>query len=217
MKNLPTQTRAVLKRTALINAARMDFIEGGYEETTSKTIARRAYVSTGSFYQYFDNKDDILRTIAQQRIDNLNNNLTSPRAHLTTNNSDLELNAAQSNESAQEFKSIQAIFKRVLALIYDFHEQDPEIHQVLDQRRNIDPELAKILDEGDELLEQKVRLFVQSFNVDTPDTVAFNLFAMAEGLVHRHVFQPSNSSKAKILTLGAAMLASYFEQYDRRK
>jgi hypothetical protein len=54
-------------------------------------------------------------------------------------------------------------------------------------------------------------MFVQSFNINNADAVAFNLFAMAEGLVHRHVFACSTQSKDVTLQLGAVMLASYFD------
>jgi AcrR family transcriptional regulator len=197
MKTLPTQKRALEKRSALIQAAQQSFIEHGYENTTAKTIANRAAVATGTFYQYFDNKDDMLRVIALQRFDHLREHVNAPEA------------------SAQQ-ESVEAIFARTLRLIYDFHEQDPELHQVLEQRRHCDPELAAILDEGEGVLQQRVLRFVRSFNLPSPEAVAFNLFAMSEGLVHRHVFGPQeNTPKEQIIALGASMLASYFQSQER--
>ncbi|MCL6416731.1 TetR/AcrR family transcriptional regulator [Aestuariirhabdus sp. Z084] len=203
MKSLPTQTRARMKRTALIEAAILNFSEWGYEATTAKTVAARAGVATGTFYQYFDNKDDILRVVAQQRMEQLQADVAPTGIELIPDNA-LDVG-----------DDIKAVFRRVLSLIYDFHQQTPELHQVLEHRRNIDASLARILDQGEAVLEQRVRLFVQSFNVESPETVAFNLFAMAEGLVHRHVFSESSVPKTEVLDLGAAMLASYFEKCEK--
>ena len=201
MKNIPTQKRAQQKLLALIEASRQSFIEIGYDNTTAKVIAARAGVATGTFYQYFDNKVDILRVIAEQRIAELAQKIPASEAKMAS----LERESPASRPT-------ELLFLQVLTLIYEFHEHDPELHQVLEQRRGIDSELNEILEKGEALLEQKVRIFVQAFNVETPDVVAFNLFAMAEGLVHRHVFGRSTIPKNKVLASGAKMLASYLIQ-----
>jgi AcrR family transcriptional regulator len=201
MKTLPTQARAKQKRTALIAAASDCFIQLGFDNTTAKAIASCAGVATGTFYQYFENKEDMLRIIAQQRMDALYQQVPS------TNDTIALSQSALNNSTA----TTHGVFQHVLELIYAFHEEAPALHQVLEQRKELDPELAKILEQGEDLLQQRVLLFVQSFNVKEAEAIAFNLFAMAEGLVHRHVFSKSNQSKETTLQLGAAMLASYFD------
>ncbi len=195
-KPIPTQARARLKREALIEAAIVDFQTLGYDHTTAKSVARRAEVATGTFYQYFHNKDDMLRTIAQQRFAFLFDHVETP--------------------SAGADESVTAKFQRILTLIYDFHQQDRELHQVLEQRRHLDPHLEQILAEGEAVLEARVFRFVSSFNLHNPTAVAFNLFAMAEGLVHRHVFSSvaqNAPNRQDIIELGAEMLASYLNHY----
>ncbi len=197
MKSLPTQQRALAKRAALISAAQCSFAELGYNATTAKAIAARAGVATGTFYQYFDNKDDILCTLAQQRLSQLREHIAEPQADTLS-------------------EPIEKLFERSLRAIYDFHEHDPQLHQVLEQRRHCDAELAAILDAGEAVLQQRVQRFVRSFNLESPDTVAFNLSAMAEGLVHRHVFNRAEATdKETVIRLGAAMLASYFLCLER--
>lgn len=203
MKVLPTQARAKQKRCALITAATECFVEYGYDDTTAKTIASAASVATGTFYQYFDNKEDMLRVIAQQRMDELYEQVPSVKESFSL--------AEAARQSGTNIRSTQAIFHHVLELIYAFHEEAPQLHQVLEQRKEQDPKLAEILNQGEALLHQRVLVFVQSFNLKAADAVAFNLFAMAEGLVHRHVFGNPTQSKAATLELGAAMLASYFD------
>lgn len=68
---VPQQDRALLKRQALLNAARALFAERGYEKTTAKDIARRAGVAVGTFYRYFTDKRQILLAILQERLDEL--------------------------------------------------------------------------------------------------------------------------------------------------
>jgi AcrR family transcriptional regulator len=203
MKAIPVQTRAKQKRCALIAAATQCFVSHGYNNTTAKSVAIQAGVATGTFYQYFENKEDMLRVIALQRMEDLYEQVPSANEFFAL--------SEQVQQSSTKVGTTQQIFHHVLELIYAFHEQAPELHQVLEQRKALDPELAKILDQGEDLLHGRVLLFVQSFNIKSPDAVAFNLFAMAEGLVHRHVFGSPNQSKAVTLQLGAAMLSSYFD------
>ena len=145
----------------------------------------------------------MLRVVAQQRIEELYKQVPSIQETI-------ELVSAISGEGKKQ-QSTQDIFLYVLELIYNFHEQAPELHQVLEQRKHIDSELAKVLNQGEVLLSERVLLFVQCFNVKQPEVIAFNLFAMAEGLVHSHVFGKPKKSKKATLVVGAAMLAAYFD------
>jgi AcrR family transcriptional regulator len=203
MKAIPTQARAIQKRAALITAATQCFVNHGYSDTTAKTVASLAGVATGTFYQYFDNKEDLLRVIAKQRMEDLYKQIPSVKALLVL--------SEKAQKDSEKSGTTQQIFHTVLKLIYAFHEQSPQLHQVLEQRKALDPKLAEILGQGENLLHERVLMFVQSFNINNADAVAFNLFAMAEGLVHRHVFACSTQSKDVTLQLGAVMLASYFD------
>jgi len=214
MKTLPTQERALRKRQALLDAAAAEFSTIGFEVTTAKSIAMAAGVATGTFYQYFENKNDILRVIANSRFDNLHKRIQL-----------FELKVV--NQSQLASLTIEQQFLETLVFVYEFHAQDPELHQVLEQRRSLDFKLEKIMHDGENLLRARVLAFVQTFNIPHSELVADNLFAMAEGLVHRLVFHSDSSdsissknssastacndeaNKAS-LAIGAQMLASYF-------
>jgi AcrR family transcriptional regulator len=59
----PTQERA-RQRVADIRAAAVDLIsEGGVEAVTTTDVAEKAGVPVGSIYQYFEDANDILRTV----------------------------------------------------------------------------------------------------------------------------------------------------------
>ena len=63
MKNLvrtPQQVRAIEKKNKIINAGYELFSEVGYYGTNTAEIAKRAGVSTGIVYGYFQDKRDIL-------------------------------------------------------------------------------------------------------------------------------------------------------------
>jgi len=196
MKATPSQQRALFKRNALLEAAQDLFSTKGYEATTAKRIASLAGVATGTFYQYFDNKDDILREIAQGMRDSVYGSI--PEKITTQEHLSVEVT--------------QNLIRDVLEIIYVYHEQNPALHQVLEQRRNIDPNLDEILLFCEQKMEHKIRLFLDNFNLPQPDIVAYNLFSMAEGLVHRHVFGPKRTDKVATLDLAARMLASYLQQ-----
>lgn len=211
MKELPTQERALKKRSALIDAAMHEFENVGFEVATAKSIAAKAEVATGTFYQYFENKNDILRVIAHDRFVTLHERIQI----LELQEVNLQFSDQQPTPSDQRElavlsgSALQQQFFSTLEFLYRFHAADPELHKVLEQRRDIDPKLKTILDSGEAVLQKRVLLFVQSFNVPHPELVAENLFAMAEGLVHRLAFQKvTNSHEA--LKIGAQMLASYF-------
>ncbi|MGH2927257.1 MAG: TetR family transcriptional regulator, partial [Solirubrobacteraceae bacterium] len=55
----PVRARGVRTRAALIDAARRVFERDGYLEARVADIAAAAGVAHGSFYTYFDSKDDV--------------------------------------------------------------------------------------------------------------------------------------------------------------
>lgn len=211
MKTLPTQKRAIAKRDALIDSARHCFAELGYEQSTAKAIAKQAQVATGTFYQYFENKDDILRVLGQLKRDELLHKL--PLGH------PLALVNSTTPVSNQE------VFWQVLELVYDYHQSEVALHQVLEQRRSIDNELDQILLQSEHAMEARVCQYLQNIGqqhgksevLTNAKTLAYNLFAMVEGLVHRHVFSAEGAhnerspTKQQCLDLGAKMLACYFD------
>jgi len=203
MKALPTQNRALHKRASLIEAAIDQFSAEGFDVATAKTIAETAGVATGTFYQYFENKADILNVIAVQRFDFLREHIEM--LELTTVNGDMD-------------SVIDDKFENILRFVYDFHTLAPELHQVLEQRRITDQHLSKIMNDGEMQIKQRVLKFVLDQGVPNAEIVAENLFAMGEGIVHRLVFDSSNSevdSEATI-RIGAQMLASYFKNGIKR-
>lgn len=58
-----TTVRGRRTRDALIQAARLEFEEVGFRDARVVDITRRAQTSYGTFYTYFDDKDDVLKGV----------------------------------------------------------------------------------------------------------------------------------------------------------
>lgn len=174
---VPQQRRSMRTRAAVIEAARSEFSERGYASATSKTIARRAGVSVGSLYQYFSDKDQILREIAQARAE-----LIAART--------LEalLPTEGASPAAVGASELRQQFRAVVDVVVEQHRSDPGLHAVLTERRHADPALDAISSAFERGLVESGAVLLESWG-HTGDALAtaFILFSMIEGAVHTHV------------------------------
>lgn len=56
------------RRNELIDAAEMLFIENGYDQTSVSDIVKKVNVAQGTFYYYFNSKEDILHALIERHI-----------------------------------------------------------------------------------------------------------------------------------------------------
>ncbi|MEM9009496.1 MAG: TetR/AcrR family transcriptional regulator [Cyanobacteria bacterium P01_F01_bin.86] len=64
MRRQPQQARSQERVRQILDVAEQLFLEIGYESTTTRAIAARASVSVGSLYQFFPDKEAILKALA---------------------------------------------------------------------------------------------------------------------------------------------------------
>lgn len=64
----PRQQRGQRRIEAILNAASDLFAQAGYANTTMVQIATRAGTAVGSLYQFFTNKEDILRALVERYV-----------------------------------------------------------------------------------------------------------------------------------------------------
>ena len=64
MRRQPQQARSQERVRHILDVAEQLFLETGYESTTTRAIAARAKVSVGSLYQFFPDKEAILKALA---------------------------------------------------------------------------------------------------------------------------------------------------------
>src|SRR5258707_13918674 len=62
--NGPRSRKGVQTRARLVDAAKQIFEENGFLEARISDIAERAGLSHGSFYHYFESKEEIFRDVA---------------------------------------------------------------------------------------------------------------------------------------------------------
>lgn len=73
---MPSTPRGHRTETAFIAAARSVFAEKGYFNTRISDIADAAGRSTGSFYNYYNNKEELLEKLSIQFIDDVLDNVS---------------------------------------------------------------------------------------------------------------------------------------------
>jgi len=187
---VPSQHRAIRTRQALLVAAEREFSEKGYAATTAKTIAERAEVATGSFYQYFESKDALVREIAAERI-----------ARIAERSLALLESAPRSVASAADLlDQARERMRAVVALVMEAHREDPGLHAVLTERRHADRELDAITGRGERQLVERIAALLERWGTTGDRTAtAFVLFGMIEGSVHAHVLGEAVVSDARFV------------------
>ena len=149
----PVQSRAHKTRAALLAAAERDFEERGYAQTTTKSIADRAGVAAGSFYQYFKDKDAVLRELASTRMAALSGRLTS-----------IGLPAIEAGQSVEQLESAARRALRVmLEDVVAYHRLEPGLHAVLSERRSADPALDAMTSESEHAFVASIELVLVHF------------------------------------------------------
>ena len=84
---MPRSRKGALTRQRLLEAAKEVFEETGFLEARISDIAERAGLSHGSFYHYFDSKEQVFREVAEVQEDLL----TAPDPDTKRADSDAEL------------------------------------------------------------------------------------------------------------------------------
>jgi AcrR family transcriptional regulator len=168
---LPTQARAQRTRRALLSAAAREFSRSGYAATTAKSIADRAEVAVGSFYQYFANKDVVLHELASVRLSAIG---AATLARL------------ECVEVARD--AMPVVLGEVVDAVVQYHREDPGLHAVLSERRHVDAALDELLSAGESAFVDRVAELLPRWDYPgDASALAFVLFHMLEGSVHAHV------------------------------
>lgn len=77
---MPTDTFMKLsqeKKDKIVSAAKKEFSRVPFEETSIKNIVEEAKIARGSFYQYFESKEELLQYIMQTDVEKINKEVTN--------------------------------------------------------------------------------------------------------------------------------------------
>ncbi|MCR9165747.1 MAG: TetR/AcrR family transcriptional regulator [Nannocystaceae bacterium] len=182
-RRVPKQERARAKRQALLDAGLREFSAREYPEVTARSIAKAAGVSVGTFYEYFDSKDVLLRTVQERLLRTF-------------------MERVVDDDAPDPAEAI----RRGLALTYAFHVEHPRLHATVEYRRRFDPELEALMQTLDAAIAQRIRSALQRWKVPGDEAVAFTIVAMAEGLVHRIVFGDPPGDPEGLLEHGGQLI-----------
>lgn len=168
----PKQERAAETRQRILDAAAHVFSEHGYAAGTTNRIAERAEVSIGSLYQYFPNKDAVLRALMD--------------AHVDAGASLLTARLADGLPAA-----IEDMLRVFVRAAIDNHRDNPRLHRVLFEEAPRAPAFLARLHE----LEQFSVATAEHLLKQHPDVRAGRLnaqivVATIDSLVHRLVTSP---------------------------
>lgn len=75
---MPTDTFNKLpeeKKTKVILAAKKEFARASLKDASIKNIVENAGIARGSFYQYFDSKEDLLQYLLKEHVEEMNKKL----------------------------------------------------------------------------------------------------------------------------------------------
>jgi len=175
---VPSQERAIRTRASLVDAAKAEFSQRGYASTTAKSIAERAGVSTGSFYQYFRDKDQVLYELADDMRVRVAQQLF---AHLE---SEGEFPTTRETRIARVREEVRALVDVIIA----YHRDDPGLHAVLTERRHADPVLEERSSRAESILVARIGMILRALGSPGDiEATSFVIFGLFEGTIHAHV------------------------------
>ncbi len=173
---IPVQARSQRARAAIVAAARREFEERGYAETTARTIADAAGVGTGTFYRYFQDKDAVLREIALERSTYWRD-ASAERAEIAA-----KTPGVPSPETVR--RSVASVVKHTIS----YHRTDRGLHAVIAERRLCDPELDELLVSFErDMVRGTMAALARTGRKGDTEAAAVMFFSLLEGAIHTHV------------------------------
>ena len=192
---VPQQERSIEKKNKIIQAGYELFSEVGYYGTNTAEIAKRAGVSTGIVYGYFEDKRDILLCVLEIYIDKV----YKPLAHIVD-------------------KSPQPVDMRRLALsvidkTIELHRQNAKLHNTLHSLATTDEAVnAHFISLENKITEQMskqlVKIGISPENITEKVHLAMNI---VQSYAHETVFDShSYIDYAKMKELVCEILVELF-------
>lgn len=175
MKNsvrVPKQERSIEKKNKIIKAGYKLFSEVGYYGTTTAEIAKRAGVSTGIVYGYFEDKRDILLCVLEIYI----NKVYSPLQEIMDN--------------AAMPLDLRELVDAIIDKTVELHQQNAKLHNTLHSLATTDEAVnAHFISLENKITEQMSAQLIK-LGLDVPNLTERVHLAMniVQSLSHEFVF-----------------------------
>lgn len=131
------QTKAA-NREEIRAAAVEAFSELGFGATTVRDIVRRTSLASGTFYNYYADKDAILQELVAEHVAAADERMTAARASATTPREAVERGAAAYFGLLMERADLLAMFRRNAGTIRAYAADDLLRHVVASFREDLD-------------------------------------------------------------------------------
>lgn len=198
----PQQNRSITTKEKIINSGINIFSSKSYHDTTSKEIAKNAGVGIGSFYDYFQDKKDLLMTILVRHRTEVTQNLDSIQSKLVFN--------SRQNLSIKEKISILSAF---INYIIDFHENCSKFHSQIPKLRYLDPDIECVINRWEqkqiETIYNILKNPVLEINLKDIKIAAILVHRTTEDIAHHIIDLDDESRKIQIKKGFIDMISKY--------
>lgn len=181
----PKQKRGIKTRNQIIKAAFKLFADKGIHGTNSTEIAKRAGISTGSFYAYFKNKKMLLLEMLEDYLDQHYRTAWRPLAGF--------------NLDALDRDKINII----IASVFEAYDIAPEFHRQTHALRYSEPDIKRIYDrermrQVDQIQSLIERNINRLDNIKDPHIAAMVIHNAVENVAHTAKFMDSDIAERRL-------------------
>jgi len=170
----PKQARSRETRRILLVAAAQLFAHQGYAGTTTNAVARRAGVAIGTVYEYFRDKDALLRALVEEH-------LAQAEALL--------MDRVRGLVDRGRPASLEVLVRELVRATVDLHTLDPALHAVLTAEALRSSVLRAQVVALEERVSQRVSTLLRARApmLPNPDLTARIVVAAVDALAHRWI------------------------------
>ncbi|MBU0995821.1 MAG: TetR/AcrR family transcriptional regulator [Proteobacteria bacterium] len=200
---IPKQGRGIHTKNRIIKAAFQLFAQKGIHGTNSNEIAKRAGVSTGSFYSYFKNKKTLLLEMLEDYLD---------RHYMMIWK---QLSTYKTNELTLE--DIKSIIKNT----FDAYTIQPEFHRQTHALRYSDPDINRVYERERNREIEQVRFLIEqnstALRIKDPVAAAIVLHNTVENVAHTIKFIGTEIDEKRLLNTLSELIYGFFSKDDPKE
>lgn len=180
---VPKQKRSTQMKERVAQAALELFSESGYYNVTTNDIARRAGVSIGTLYSYYEDKRDIYRDLVDKLYRNVLDRMVPEE--VTPDNSPFDLIRKYVTIVLESHAYMTDFQKQITALSY----QDEEFRRLEEAGRSF----------ASEKIEELIMNYGEYLQVDDLETTSFIVRTTLEAIIHEHMFFPNDLDTQRVI------------------
>lgn len=179
------------RRNAILKAARRLFFEKGFKTVTVESIARKAELSKGSIYLYYNSKEEIYTQILLMDIEKFHEKIS---CLLQTSSSASEALVKLAEIYVENFLNDRELFR--ILMTFMLHTADMNLPEDLNNH------IVKITNQNISIIEQIFRCGIE--RGEFPPTINLRLlrnalWGLLNGIISLHLFTGVESKRAEAI------------------